>query len=601
MKMNMSISSIVYWRKNQFMTRLTYKGSVGRFTDEQLEILRTQDPVKKVLTGLDVDIDVQCIDVHQLPQPNPDGNSDFVFCHSINLKTQPQNDSGLMHDNGTTAGMGDQDHTLAVIKKINHRFNSSAQEGKFAALSEPFHTAFNAALGTATEGEQKETLPDDILFFNTVPRWLQAGTPDGTQGCPISPPIPVEKSSAPGRWKLQFSHLPDALQNTTGKGVKVFVLDTLPAPDQISWAAEKAGSSNMLLQEMTKGMRWEKPFNAVPPAINCKSQFLPEVGEESTSERIVTGKDIYGRHVGFNMADHGMFIAGIIRDLAPEADIECIRVLDDFGVGDICTLHDVLIEIYDRMSTGDLQDKPVVINLSLVVLPPEDDIPEEVTSDILESTRDALNRLLQCLVDQGAIFVAAAGNDSDPRMNASENRFGPRYPAALASDNHAMTAMISVGAVNRNKQAAKYSNYPGTHGIATYGGDVPKPDPWMPSAIDYVTAGVDTQNIDALCGVYTAAQHPALSKNDPESVYPVPNCNAWAYWSGTSFATPIISALAARVLQKRDHKDIDVRQVISDASRQYVMWTAIGEDGKDIPGHMIMAVQEWQSEETSSS
>ena len=98
--------------------------------------------------------------------------------------------------------------------------------------------------------------------------------------------------------------------------------------------------------------------------------------QEHVSQRVVTGKDIYGRHVGFSMQDHGLFIEGIVRDLAPEANIECIRVINDFGVGDINTLHAALKKIYDRMSKGDLQDKPVVINLSLVVLPPEDDIPE---------------------------------------------------------------------------------------------------------------------------------------------------------------------------------------------------------------------------------
>ena len=33
-------------------------------------------------------------------------------------------------------------------------------------------------------------------------------------------------------------------------------------------------------------------------------------------------------------------------------------------------------------------------------------------------------------------------------------------------------------------------------------------------------------------------------------MYPAPNDDAWAYWSGTSFATPIITAVAARVLEK---------------------------------------------------
>ncbi len=610
MNMNTNMGTTVYWHKNQFITRLKtrlkLKGSVGRITDEQIETLRTQDPIKfVVLPQLQMPIDVQLIDVHQLPRPDSGGNTDLVFCHSINPKTQSQPDMGLMQGNGGTAGMDNHDHTLAVINQINNKFDQAVKEGKRGDLSEAFNTAFGEALDTAPNGAQIEPQSPVILDLNALPRWLNAGTNGTTvptQGCPISPPIPVEGSSTPGRWKLEFSGLRDDLKNATGKDVWVLVLDTLPAPDQISWAAEKAGSSNTLLQEMTNGMKWE-PFNAVhhdkavPPAINCTPQFIPDIVEEGTpAERVVTGKDIYGRHGGFPMEDHGLFIAGIVRDLAPEANIECIRVLNDFGVGDICTLYDVLIKIYDRMSEGgDLHGKPVVINLSLVVLPPEDDIPEGVTEDILESTRDALYRLLQCLADQGAIFVAAAGNDSDPRMNVSEKRFGPRYPAALAFDDHAMTAMISVGAVNRNRQAARYSNYPGPYGIATYAGDLPKPEPWLPSAMDHVVARVDTNDIDALCGIYTAPQYPALSKNDPKLEYPVPNSNAWAYWSGTSFATPIISALAARVLQGQDPKSIDVRQDILDAAGHYVMWTTVGEDGKDIPGRLIMAVQECSS------
>jgi hypothetical protein len=611
MNMNTNMGTTVYWHENQFITRLklqlTLSDLADHITDEQIEILRTQDPIKSVLKQLPVPIDVQCIDVHHLPQLDSGGIADFIFCHSINPKTQSQPDMELIQGNGGAAGMGTHDHTLAVINQINSNFALVAKEDKKAALNAAFKTAFNVAFEAAPNAAQSEAPPAgilgavgvlDILDLNTLPRWLKAGTPPITVGCPISPPIPVEESSASGRWKLQFSQLPDALQEATGKDVWVLVLDTLPAPDQISWAAEKAGSSNALLQEMTNGMRSEEPFNAVPPAINCKPQFVPDVVMGTASEQVVTGKDIYGRHDGFSMEDHGLFIAGIIRDLAPEVNIECIRVLNDFAVGDICTLHEALINIYDRMSKGDLKDKSVVINLSLVMLPPEDDIPEGVTEDILESTRDALYRLLQPLADLGAIFVAAAGNDSDPRMNASEKRFGPRYPAALASDDHAMKAMISVGAVNRDRHAARYSNYPDPYGIATYGGDLPKPEPWLPSAMDHVVARVDTNDIDALRGVYTAAQYPALSRNDAK--YSAPNSRGWAYWSGTSFATPIISALAARVLQGRDPKSIDVRQHILDAARHYVMWTTVGEDGKDIPGRMIMATQEWQPDKTSA-
>ena len=67
--------------------------------------------------------------------------------------------------------------------------------------------------------------------------------------------------------------------------------------------------------------------------------------------------------------------------------------------------------------------------------------------------------------------------------------------------------------------------------------------------------------------------------------------STWACWSGTSFATPIISALAARILQGRDPESVDVQQAIVDAATGETVWTRV--DNEDIPGPMIMAVQEW--------
>src|SRR5207302_706095 len=104
-----------------------------------------------------------------------------------------------------------------------------------------------------------------------------------------------------------------------------------------------------------------------------------------------TGKDVYGRLVGFRMPDHGLFVAGIIRDLAPDANIECVRVLNDFCTGSIQTLVDVLNGITKRMSpinpdtneAGDLYNirknspKPVVINLSLVI-PDDNEVLKQV-------------------------------------------------------------------------------------------------------------------------------------------------------------------------------------------------------------------------------
>jgi len=509
-------------------------------------------------------------------------NLDLVFfTHVTPSNMKP--DMGPAQGNAGTADMGNDDHTVAVINQLNDNKNALQK-----ALQDLGISADIAAL----------------------PHWLWAGTDDQIHGCPTCPPIPVEDSNTPGQWKITLPQLSDSsLQDKTGEGVTVFVLDTLPSTEQIERAAKNAGN-NLLLQKMTTSKANGPQPDTVPPAIIPDYSFdVPNPAESA-----VTGKDIYGRLVGFPMADHGLAIAGIIRDLAPSAKIECIRVLNDYGVGDTHTLFLALLSIQERMlpnnpdthAVGNLYNKPVVINLSLVVLPPDNDRPDELTDETLKQSRDLVHSVMQSLAKDGVVFLASAGNDSDPRdaqMNSSETRFGPRYPAAFAYDeDYPVTTMIPVGAVNRHGKPAMYSNHPGPLGIGTYGGELPKPDPWLPSAMSHAVTRV-AEAIDALRCVYTAQVYPALSVNDPHSILPAsPSAypmyeasSTWAYWSGTSFATPIISALAARILQGREPKSIDVRQAVIDATTQQTMWTGVGDAKEDISSPMIMAVQEWQS------
>lgn len=122
-------------------------------------------------------------------------------------------------------------------------------------------------------------------------------------------------------------------------------------------------------------------------------------------------------------------------------------------------------------------------------------------------------------------------------------RMQARYPAAFSE-------VISVGAVDKSGNAAPYSDYPALppyhNGIATYGGGLPTPEPSSPDP-GVVTRIDDTKPIDAPRGVYSSPSYPGLSADDKE--YKARNNSAWAYWSGTSFATPIISAVAARLLE----------------------------------------------------
>jgi chaperonin cofactor prefoldin len=399
-----------------------------------------------------------------------------------------------------------------------------------------------------------------VPVIAAAPDWL-GGANCYIHGCPVFPPLPVPEqdtcTTSPGRWPIQIPVLSSEsspLQEMTGAGVTVFVLDSMPNikndPDLIRKAAARAGDKNELLKDIADQQdRIESPF------IKFSYQELPDTLKEDALDQLVTGRDLNGKLYGFHMPDHGLFVTGIIRDLANEADIEFVRVLNDFGVGSVSVIIQVLEDILYRMmpinpktgEKGDLYKKPVQINLSLVLSPPEEDLlrlwfgmdSSQKMGDMPNSNYDSeplrlyLHMVIQCLSAWGAVFAASAGNDSNwPDM---PGRMGPRYPGAFSE-------VISVGAVDKDQNAAKYSNYPqlpGHHnGIATYGGIVPK------------QADIDNDNVDAMRGVYSNVLFPEpVAKNPPQQDFNPQDPNAWAYWSGTSFATPVVSAVAARVLQ----------------------------------------------------
>jgi hypothetical protein len=344
------------------------------------------------------------------------------------------------------------------------------------------------------------------------------------------------------------------LQDVTGDGVTVFVLDTLPKLGTIKRAAEGAEKDNLLLGDVME--------NVVPLA---NYQILPDVLDVPSPHTPETGKDLYGRLIGFHMADHGLFEAGIIHDIAPDANIECIRVLNDFCVGDVSVLIQALDGIHTRlMPDGDLYGKSVVVNMSLVIPADNEAINAGIDPSLLDPTRYALYGAIKALSDLGVVFAASAGNEGDLRytpMNPDGKRPDALYPAAYAYyGSNPVETMIPVGAINSTGKAASYSCYPGPRGVAAYGGEVPaKSDIKMVDSMTHVT------KIDGMIGIYSALQYPALSVEDRIASYPVPNAHGWAYWIGTSFATPIISALAARVLEATARETLTPRVPVQQA------------------------------------
>jgi hypothetical protein len=462
----------------------------------------------------------------------------------------------------------------------------------------------------------KELKKQGVPIVAASPVWLcgstqpQVPTP---QGCPAIPPIPVGADqscpSNPGRWPITLPGLSSKMQSTTGKGVTVFIFDTLPHQQQVAGAAQAANGNNQLLQDVSN--------NVIPRSHYFK---LPDNLENPGLNPPKTGKDIYGRLVGFEMPDHGLFIAGIVRDLAPGATIECMRVLSDYCVGDLATLTKALELIHNRMSRlnpdanfapGDLFHKPVVINMSLVI-PPDDKeakhlgFKPKLTKLLREHLLDPMNRLSEL----GAVFTASAGNEGDLRvgskaMNPKRVRPFALFPSAFAYNvsPDLVPRVIPVGAVRRDETPASYSCYPGIKGIATFGGEVPDAIPPKPpkkppthGSPDCKTRAVD---IDAVVGIYSSSTFPSLSIDDCDPTYPAPNPpNGWAYWVGTSFATPIISSVLARILELNGGvlaSNADLLVAITNAvPASPVTWTNLDPNidaaGSET-GHMIQVVQ----------
>ena len=659
----MDMGNVKYWHENQVI--LTFQSNLdsSKGPDSIIQSLQL-DRLNNILNKGSGHYNLKPFNEMDVPGPRPlNGKTDVL--HQSPRDGTPESDETVVRKSVNVLGkaveaVGEKIEDLGKVMQGRETQDEDDDNGGGQGLNSPIGKYFfNSPPGKGTlvitffhveqlgQPAQQDSTPGLVKLLNSAqgdfstpratfiassPNWYNGGTNGGgnaqtTHGCPTMPPIQIEEPCNRYKYNLpqQFS-LP---QDGTGNGVTVFVLDTIPDPETIRNAAHDPGSNDSLLSDMAQNMvsvasdgTVTPPggTSAVPPAIKVYYTHLPDVLENPSLDQPATGKDIYGRLVGFPIPDHGLFIAGIIRDLAPDANIECIRVLNDYGVGNTTVLIDALNKIHNRLgSDGDLSGQRVVINMSLVATPANEELEDfGYTLQTIMPTRLALFEPMKLLANQQVVFVASTGNDLDsndmPSMNPDGLRLGSRYPAAFAypgvTDN-GLDAMIPVGAVDANGNVTEYSNYPGTNGIATYGGQRPRPDPVDPGA----TVTNIIPPIDAPRGVYSSTLYPALAKEDIEAIhssfpfdYPEhqrDGSTTWAYWAGTSFATPVISAIAARVLETWQTTDTTVRDIIIKAAMQQSVnsttnWTNLESSYETASGPMILVTQDCQDDNSSN-
>lgn len=348
-------------------------------------------------------------------------------------------------------------------------------------------------------------------------------SPFEVEGSPHSPGASPSGSSSQAApelfWKQwAFEHigaglsLADALQatsvNPTGDGVRVGVFDTSPFTRPVT------GGSSALVT-----IGWADPPFEMQVSHPAMPTLLPSGSTAAT-----------------NINDHGLFVAGLVHAIAPESDIQLVRVINEYGCGDLYTLNEALLRFIEEVGRDRKTLDGAVINLSLGILKPrtadaigatERQNELQVDEREMVAARDALEILEEDPIEslraalllaraEGIVVVAAAGNDSYPEIKPLPPQIPAQYPFVLG-----------VAASNARRERACFSNW----------GDVSAP-------------GGDGGPNEKL-GLACASKVGECSGDCDEAVISLALSSPtdYAYWSGTSFSAPMVSGLAALVLE----------------------------------------------------
>jgi hypothetical protein len=218
---------------------------------------------------------------------------------------------------------------------------------------------------------------------------------------------------------------------------------------------------------------------------------------------------------------HGTFIAGIVRQVVPDAQVLAVRVMhsDDVAYeGDIlCALS----ELAARIANAEAGDPAAMVDVVSLSFGYFSESPKEMAFSF------ALWPAIEALLGMGVVVVAAAGNYSTSRFF---------YPAAFAAQPvpAGQVPVVSVGALNPNGSKAVFSD----------GG------PWI-TAWATGAAVVSTFPTDINASRTPELRMRAHPDNEPrerEALDPDDYSGGFAIWSGTSFSAPFLAAQVVRSL-----------------------------------------------------
>ncbi|HSM57613.1 MAG TPA: S8 family serine peptidase [Candidatus Sulfomarinibacteraceae bacterium] len=439
---------------------------------------------------------------------------------------------------------GDRDQQQSVGKRRRSGLSSVMQQEMatlrvdlyaFSAGTPPLSDTLQIIADTVEELGQEQQVrvvaePNYVMGFEiTGDPWAVEGSPWAVEGSPWA----VEGSPADGgphasdhfwqQWALDagsgiglFSAgAPPAGRNAegVGEGIRVAVFDTSPFSGPGGYRFDRWG----------------------PPDVPSLALTVSEPVVVPVS---MTGEDIV------LISDHGLFVSGLAYAVAPAAEIHLVKVLNEHGQGTLQAFIDALnLYMQENASPPDGLNN-TIINLSLGTSEPDDEeLPPEARRAIArmlavwgyrplageDSVVFSLELPMLIAEGLGATIVAASGNDS----------MSPPEAAPLPSQIPAAYPQI-LGVEASNQQQAR-SCFANEGDLAAPGGDGDancEPDLEACEGIEGGSCGAGVVS-------YVLAEH-----------------EGFAYWAGTSFATPLVSGLAGLVQEAGAGNPDVVRQTV---------------------------------------
>lgn len=230
---------------------------------------------------------------------------------------------------------------------------------------------------------------------------------------------------------------------------------------------------------------------------------------------------------------HGTFIAGLVLQQAPAAGVWVERALGPTGEGPVLRVAEAAKQLARRGVH--------VLNLSLGCRAHEEEARKAMEGLVAELRR----------INEDIVIVAAAGHLGGPEDPATPE---PIWPAAIEDD------VVAVGAVEapNSTTLAEWSNR----------------GPWL----DFAAPAHD------LLSTYV------VGVLKPSGRAPRQRYHGWARWSGTSFATAVVSGAIASLMTQTDGGRLRGRDAVQ-RLREISPYCTDPEDG--VPSVPIVGLRTW--------